>query len=107
MTTATHWLPTVIPFEDLGDDPRTDPLKAAEFLLDPDIRSHHDDAWESWNDLETNGYTDIALSGFILTTELIENDEDQFDGYETGGEWFKATGEKMAVRVSLTYEVKS
>jgi hypothetical protein len=102
---TTHWKPTVIPFEDLGDDPLTDPLKAAAVLLEAD-RTDNDDAWEAWNDLERNGYTDVELSGFLTTTELITDEAEQFDGYEPGCEWFKATGEKMTVRVSLNSEVK-
>lgn len=104
MSTSTHW--TAFPdAERWRDNPDSTPEAAARsFLAIGPVDD--DDVWHVWDSLQDDERVDIAVHGYIETTELIPDEAQQFDGYEPGQEWFKPTGETKTMRVSLKYEVR-
>lgn len=101
MTTATHWMPDVFASpEEWPDNPQQGHAAAANLLLD-----EKDDAgWHAWDELRTTGFLTIQLNGFIETRE-DPGENHGMDGYEPGDSWFKPTGEKKFVRVTLKLEI--
>lgn len=103
-TIATHWMPNRVEFEDSEDFPVANPEDAARrYLRDDDLSQEHDDVWE---DLLQGHEGKVTLRGCILTTEPFPEDDEPFEGYEPGCEYWKYTGEKKVVTLTLNVTVE-
>lgn len=98
-TKATHWSSYSDP-EYWPDNPVATPRAAVEQML---ANRDGDEGDELMHELR-NGDQEVTLFGFIETDEIIPMGS-WFDGYTTGDTYFKPTGEKVYVRVSLSFEV--
>jgi hypothetical protein len=99
--TSTHWMPAdFITPEEWPDNPRPDPASAVDLLM-----SDKDDAgWHAWDELQSEGLLVVTLNGFIEATE-DPGENHGMDGYEPGQSYFKPTGEKMHVRLTVKAEL--
>lgn len=103
-TKATHWISKGVEFEHSEEFPVAEPEDAARiYLREDDIREAHDDALD---DLLQGHEAEITLRGCYLTTEPFPEDEEPFEGYETGCEYWKYTGETKVVKLTLTVTVE-
>lgn len=100
MTTATHWIPEDVDFEDSDNFPIADPLEAAmEYvqLIDGEGRES----------LLDQGTVLIELRGCYETNEPIPDPDDQFDGYALGSTYWKYTTERKRVRLTITATIEN
>lgn len=95
---ATHWSAFRNP-EDWKENPHDSAEDAAEEFFISD-----EEGWDSRDALERSGFCIVTVFGFIETSETL-TDEDSFDGYEEGQEYFKATGETLGVKISRTSRI--
>ncbi len=100
MSTSTHWMPADFAPDAWPDDPQEVTSAAVNLLLD----DKDDDGWHAWDALRSEGLLVVTLNGFVSTMEQPPEDHDM-DGYDPGFPWFKATGEKKFVRVTISMEI--
>lgn len=97
------WKPVDCSFDAL-EEPLADPIAMTRRY----VQSIEDDdcsaVWGDRYELQREGTVTVALEACELTTDLLP-EEEQFDGYEPGGEWYRLTGETCRVKVSLSFEV--
>jgi hypothetical protein len=99
LSESVHWIPDVIPIEDYEEEPQKSPQDAVEVFL-----RDYEEAWDDREDLIKNGKTEVVVHGCVQTSEPLPEDE-QFDGYVPGEEYWKKNGQSRTVTVSLSFEI--
>ncbi len=100
---STHWVHEKTEMDCLPESLQDSPEGAAnQYLTDVDFATT---SWDDRDELQSEGRVDIKFIGLMETTEIIDDPEQQFDGYEPGQIWYKKTGEKAVVRASLKFEL--
>ena len=99
------WKPVDCSFDAL-EEPLADPIAMARRYIQSMEEDDCSGLWDARYELQHEGAVTVALEGCELTTDLLP-EEEQFDGYEPGGEWYRLTGETSRVKVSLSFEVRT
>jgi len=97
------WKPVECSYEEL-EEPLADPIAMARHYIQSMGDDDCSDLWGARYLLQRDGMVTIALEACELTTDLLP-EEEQFDGYVAGEEWYRLTGETCKVKVSLSFEV--
>ena len=95
---STHW--------SVNDDPErwiADPAECPAMAVECWISENSDDSLEDRDELTGTGAVTVTVTGWVETTALLDP-EKEFEGYVPGRPYFTSTGEKLRVRLSITYE---
>lgn len=99
-----HWLPQGVEFSDTPDYPKAgSPAEVAiDYLSNKDL---NDINWDHCDELLNNQPVQLILEACEETNAPLADDE-AFDGYEPGCVYWRTTGQKVKVTLTIKAEVE-